>query len=152
MTSLARYHFTRAALLEQMGDRKAAVRGGGVVTVVVEVGVSYRPGQVRCYRRLLGELGGGQGEDFLQVRTAPGKSLTPPPQATRQLATLLHKRENLAEAEKVFGQAFDRFPECVNNDDTNLYLELLIEVEKFDKALEVGCHMSSFTSHLSPPT
>lgn len=85
------------------------------------------PGQVRCYRRLLGELGGGQGEDFLQ--------------ATRQLATLLHKRENLAEAEKVFGQAFDRFPESVNNDDTNLYLELLIEVEKFDKALEVCCQL-----------
>ena len=32
---LARYHFTRAALLEQMGDRKAAVRAVVVVVVVV---------------------------------------------------------------------------------------------------------------------
>lgn len=31
---LARYHFTRAALLEQMGDRKAAVRAVVVVVVV----------------------------------------------------------------------------------------------------------------------
>ena len=40
------YHFTRARLLEQIGDRK---------------------GSIRCYRRLLGELGDGQGEQFIQV-------------------------------------------------------------------------------------
>ena len=40
------YHFTRARLLEQIGDRK---------------------GSIRCYRRLLAELGDGQGEQFIQV-------------------------------------------------------------------------------------
>ena len=43
---VASYHFTRARLLEQIGDRR---------------------GSIRCYRRLLGELGEGQGEQFIQV-------------------------------------------------------------------------------------
>jgi general transcription factor 3C polypeptide 3 (transcription factor C subunit 4) len=102
--SVARYHFTRAGLLEQRGDRKGAVR---------------------CYRRLLVELGEGQGEDFLQ--------------ATRLLAKLLHQRENLQEASKCFAEAFDKFGDCVNNEDVNLYLELLIGLEAFPQALEVCC-------------
>jgi len=100
------YHFTRARLLEQIGDRK---------------------GSIRCYRRLLVELGDGQGEQFIQ--------------ATKLLAKLLHQKEDLEEAAKCFSTAFEKFPENVDNDDVNLYLELLISLGWYNQALEVCCEL-----------
>jgi len=47
--SVARYHFTRAELLERMGDKKGALR---------------------CYKRLLGDLNMDQGEEFMQATKA----------------------------------------------------------------------------------
>jgi len=47
--SVARYHFTRAELLERMGDKKGALR---------------------CYKRLLGDLNMEQGEEFMQATKA----------------------------------------------------------------------------------
>ena len=47
--SQARYHFTRAELLEKMGDKKAALR---------------------CYKRLLNDLNMEQGEEYMQATKA----------------------------------------------------------------------------------
>jgi len=47
--SVSRYHFTRAELLERMGDKKGALR---------------------CYKRLLGDLNMDQGEEFMQATKA----------------------------------------------------------------------------------
>ena len=47
--SNARYHFTRAELLERMGDRKAALR---------------------CYKRLLNDLSLEQGEEYMAARNS----------------------------------------------------------------------------------
>eukprot|EP00092_Neocalanus_flemingeri_P103950 GFUD01133072.1.p1 GENE.GFUD01133072.1~~GFUD01133072.1.p1 ORF type:complete len:926 (+),score=328.00 GFUD01133072.1:114-2891(+) len=46
---VARYHFTRAGLLERMGDKKGALR---------------------CYKRLLADLNMDQGEEFMQATKA----------------------------------------------------------------------------------
>merc|ERR1719209_2890807 len=100
------YHFTRARLLEQIGDRK---------------------GSIRCYRRLLVELGDGQGEQFIQ--------------ATKLLAKLLHQKEDLEEAAKCFSVAFEKYPDNVDNDDVNLYLELLLSLGWYNQALEVCCEL-----------
>ena len=102
--SNARYHFTRAELLERMGDKKAALR---------------------CYKRLLGDLSPDQGEEYMQ--------------ATKSVATILHQREELAEAKKYFEEAFSKYPDSVNNELVNLFLELLIGVDAMQQALSVCC-------------
>ena len=64
-----------------------------------------------------------------------------PIQATKLLAKLLHQKEDLEEAVKCFSTAFERFPDNVDNDDVNLYLELLISLGRFNQALEVCCEL-----------
>ena len=97
---VARYQFTRAELLQRAGDRKSALR---------------------CYRRLLTDLGPQQGEDFLT--------------ATRAAAQLLHQREDLEEARKCFEEAFSRHPDCVTVEDINLLVELLVGLDQHQEGL-----------------
>ena len=84
-----------------------------------------KKGALRCYKRLLGELGPGQGEDFLL--------------ATKHLSSLLHEREALEEAARYFAEAFDRFEDSVTGEYINLYLELLISLGDNNTALQVIC-------------
>lgn len=57
------------------------------------------------------------------------------------MAKLLHQKEDLEEAAKCFSVAFEKFPENVDNDDVNLYLELLISLGWYNQALEVCCEL-----------
>ena len=58
------------------------------------------------------------------------------------MATLLHEREQLEDACRYFAEAFDKYGDCVSDMDVNLYLELLISLEDFKQALEVGLETS----------
>ena len=62
-------------------------------------------------------------------------------QATKLLAKLLHQKEDLEEAVKCFITAFEKFPDNVDNDDVNLYLELLISLGWYNQALGVCCEL-----------
>jgi len=80
---------------------------------------------LRCYRKLLANLKPDQGEDFLF--------------ATREAARLLHEKDQLPQAQVLFDEAFEKFSELISDEDFNLFLELLIILEKYNDGLLICC-------------
>ena len=75
------------------------------------------------------------------MQFCPCARINIPVQATKLLAKLLHQKEDLEEAVKCFSTAFEKFPENIDNDDVNLYLELLISLGWYNQALGVCCEL-----------
>ncbi len=66
-----------------------------------------------------------QGQDYLN--------------ASKKIASLLHARDNIEAAKDAILEAMNKYPTSVKSEDTNLVLELLIQLGGFDDALDVFC-------------
>eukprot|EP00095_Tigriopus_kingsejongensis_P008374 maker-scaffold856_size87843-snap-gene-0.23 protein:Tk08374 transcript:maker-scaffold856_size87843-snap-gene-0.23-mRNA-1 annotation:"general transcription factor 3c polypeptide 3" len=84
---------------------------------------------IRGYKRLLAVLRADQGEDFIH--------------ASKELARLLHEKENFEGAKDAIYEAVKRYPQGVASEELNLLLELLISLAQNDEALEVLCKYCS---------
>ena len=93
--------------------------------------IGDKKASLRCYRKMLLHMQEDQGEEFLQ--------------GAREAARLLHERGQVHAAQQVFGEVFTKFPAVVTDQETNLYLELLLLEESYQVALEVCCQHCSVT-------
>ena len=57
--------------------------------------------------------------------------------ASKEIARLLHARDDIKAAEEAIYEAMDKFPEQTQHDDINLVLELLLQLGRYDDALDV---------------
>jgi len=82
-------------------------------------------GALNGFKRLLAVLGEDKGAEYLN--------------ASREVARLLHAREDIEGARNVLATAFDRHPTFVGVEDVNLLLELMIILAQYHDALDVLC-------------
>lgn len=92
---------------------------------------------IRGYKRLIAVLKEDQSQDFIH--------------ASKELARLLHVKENFEAAKDVIYEAVKKYPTVVTSEELNLLLELLVSLNQNDEALEVLCKYCStqFSSDVS---